>query len=296
MCSLLQLSVVTFILLAQVINFSFNPSNSPELATWRWQLQFILGGLFGAGLVVTALVVPESGVWLKRRARKKRAAALLAQQQREAGTTRLSRSDQEPVVHVTTEQPASFAFPTPTYRKGWSGLMHWSNLEWLTLAVLLSAGNQLTGINAVIFYAPSIFISAGYAQLALVLTIAVVGSWNLVAVLLTMPLIHRFPRRTLMLVASAVMTTGFAVLAFATYFTPESRAIPSIVGILLVVLGFELGPGPLFFVMARSDTADNTDKRLKEGPKTDPHSCVMDELSASLLSVRPSLLPFCMPV
>lgn len=248
-----------------MINFGFNPSNSPDLASWRWQLQFILGGLFGAALVVTALMVPESLVWLKRRAKKQKAAALRAQQQqREAAATRLNQASEPETVHITTEQPASFAFPTPTYRKGWSGLMHWSNLEWLTLAVLLSAGNQLTGINAVIFYAPSIFISAGFEKLALVLTIAVVGTWNLLSVLLTMPLIHRFPRRTLMLVASAVMTAGFAVLAFATYFTPASRAVPSIVGILLVVLGFELGPGPLFFVMARS--AEEMNRGRTEDP------------------------------
>jgi hypothetical protein len=134
--------------------------------------------------------------------------------------------------------------------KGWRGLCRSINLRWVLLALILAAGNQLTGINAVIYYAPRIFVDAGFESRALVLTIAVVGVWNLVSVLISMPLIRHFPRRTLMLVATGIMTLGVALMAVSSAFFAAHRAIPSILAILLFVFGFELGPGPLFFVLA----------------------------------------------
>lgn len=53
-----------------------------------------------------------------------------------------------------------------------------------------------------------------------------------------------------MLVAAVIMTVGMLLMSATSLWFASSRAVPSIVAILLVVFGFELGPGPLFFVLA----------------------------------------------
>jgi hypothetical protein len=77
-----------------------------------------------------------------------------------------------------------------------------------------------------------------------------VGSWNLLSVCISMPLIRSFPRRSLMLTGSALMSFGLLLMAANSFFFPAQRSIPSIVGILIFIFGFEIGPGPLFFILA----------------------------------------------
>jgi hypothetical protein len=172
MCScVVEISLVSAILLAQVVNYVFNPSNRATIPTWSWHVQFVLGGIFGAGLVVMGLVVPESRVWLTYRMQKRQRERAKLEQKRTLWSRRMSRgADQTqvstPSIKTSTHQPI--------VRKGWSGLLHLTNIRWLSLALLLAAANQLTGINAIIFYAPRIFEDAGFASMALVLTIAVV--------------------------------------------------------------------------------------------------------------------------
>jgi len=235
-----QISVVFSILLAEVINFAFNPSNNPTLAPWKWQVQFILGATFGTALVALAIMVPESGVWKKYREKKK-----------EKRRRQLSRRRSTSVAGETAtplEQQRLTSEPPPN--RGWRGLFHVSNLRWLSLAWILAISNQLTGINAVIFYAPKIFTEAGFESQALVLTVAVVGTWNLIAVLFSLPLIRKYSRRHMMLGALLIMASGMALISIVHASIPSRRAIPSIVAILLFILGFEVGPGPLFFILA----------------------------------------------
>jgi hypothetical protein len=174
-----QLSLVTAILLAEIVNYAFNPSNSPTLSMWVCQLQFSLGGIFGAGLLITALAVPESKVW--HHAQKARSLAKL-QAERAHSARRMSRLE----LNEAEQQSALRSFPpvAAVPLKGWTGLLHSSNRRWLLLSAILAAGNQLTGINAIMYYAPVIFKDAGFERIALVLTIAVVSQtesklcWN----------------------------------------------------------------------------------------------------------------------
>lgn len=57
-------------------------------------------------------------------------------------------------------------------------------------------------------------------------------------------------RRSMMLIAQSIMTVGLLLITLAFAFFSESRAVPSIISILLFLLGFEIGPGPLFFILA----------------------------------------------
>ena len=280
--------MVTAILLAQVVNYAFNPRNLLYLPTPFWHIQFALGGIFGVGIVVVGCYVPESKVWLAKREKERQQKLKKLAETRKEWVSEM----EEKARAGKTENPVAVDFAAPLPRQiqhaslrsrsrvlthsGWSGLIHFSNCRWLGLAFLLAAGNQLTGINAIMYYAPRIFEDAGFQSLALVLTIAVVsttaeriespqylraaqirmrlffqvGTWNVLATLLSIPLLKHLGRRTMLLIAHSIMAAGLALITFAYAFIPHNRAIPSIFAIILFILGFEVGPGPLFFVIA----------------------------------------------
>jgi len=151
------------------------------------------------------------------------------------------------------------------------------------IGIILAASQQLTGINAVIFYSPDMFKSAGFCNTA-VLTILVVGTWNLLSVFVSFVLVDKLGRRVLMLAALVMMALGLGLLGTAYAAFAESddcspvnatvaaameyglgangaigeddkksgsaKGVIAIAALMLFLLGFETGPGPLFFLMA----------------------------------------------
>lgn len=163
---------MSFILIAQIVNFAFNPSNRVEMANWVWHVQFVLGGVLGAALIVCGLAVPESRVWQELRRKRLQKQQLKKQKQVDAVSKPLHAT---PVTFEHALPAPSPSLTSAQVRKGWSGLFHPSNCRWVSLALLLAAQNQLTGVNAIMYYAPRIFEDAGFERLALVLTITVVS-------------------------------------------------------------------------------------------------------------------------
>ncbi|SMB99326.1 sugar transporter [Hymenobacter roseosalivarius DSM 11622] len=84
------------------------------------------------------------------------------------------------------------------------------------LAVAFAFFNQVSGINAIIYYAPRIFEMTGLGQGAALLSSAGIGLVNFCFTLLGVNLIDRFGRRTLMLVGSVglILTLGLVARAF----------------------------------------------------------------------------------
>jgi MFS family permease len=84
----------------------------------------------------------------------------------------------------------------------------------IVFAVLLAMFNQLAGINALIYYAPRIFESAGIAKNSAFLQAVSIGATNLIFTLIAMRLIDRFGRKTLLIVGSVGMIVFLALAAF----------------------------------------------------------------------------------
>ena len=133
-------------------------------------------------------------------------------------------------------------------------------LEWrkpLSVAALLAVLQQLTGINAIIYYADTIFAAAGFnnptsQSLA---TLWAVGAVNVVATLVAVLWVDRFGRKPLLLIGSAGMCVGLLVVAGAFFelqkvtssehaaHGPASAGILALVGLVIFIASFAFSLG-----------------------------------------------------
>ncbi|MEL6396956.1 MAG: sugar porter family MFS transporter [Planctomycetota bacterium] len=88
----------------------------------------------------------------------------------------------------------------------------------IMLAVAIAAFNQLSGINAILYYAPTIFDSAGFGERAGLLNSVGLGLMNLIFTMVGLALIDHIGRKRLMLVGSIGYIISLGVAA-ATFFT-----------------------------------------------------------------------------
>lgn len=82
----------------------------------------------------------------------------------------------------------------------------------------------------------------------LVLTFAVVGTWNLLSVFISFGLVDRLGRRPLMLGALFFMFLGSGLMSLTYVAFADHKAVPAIFAMILFIGAFECGPGPLFFL------------------------------------------------
>lgn len=125
---------------------------------------------------------------------------------------------------------ASFALPeSPVWLAGRGGMATPAAVRWAQffrpplrrpagLAFTIALFNQLSGINAVVYFAPRIFEEAGLGMSAALLASLGIGVVNLVATGIAVLLIDRLGRRTLMLIGSVgyCLSLGGIAAAFAT--------------------------------------------------------------------------------
>lgn len=184
---LVQFNVVLGILVAYLSNYIIEQI-LPTATAWRWMLgvEAVPAALFLALL----FTIPESPRWLFLSGRVEDARLNL---------TRLSVSSIEA---EEAEQEILQAIAEDAQRSGKVPFFVSRNRRMILLAVAIAAFNQLSGINAIMYYAPDIFRMAGASgDVALIQAVAV-GGMNLVATMVALTLIDRFGRRKLMLVGS----------------------------------------------------------------------------------------------
>jgi MFS transporter, SP family, xylose:H+ symportor len=89
----------------------------------------------------------------------------------------------------------------------------------ILLAIAIAAFNQLSGVNALWYYAPAIFKMAGASAQAAMLQPVILGVINLIFTMLALMIIDHFGRRKLMLVGSIgyILSLGSVAWAFYTY-------------------------------------------------------------------------------
>jgi len=117
------------------------------------------------------------------------------------------------------------------------------------IGFLLAVTQQLTGINALMYYAGDIFTSAGIKN-SIIPTIGL-GLWNFITTLVSTFLVDRLGRRPLLILGTSIMVASTILVALSSQFLHGTIVGIALVVLLLVfVLGFETGEGPLFWVVA----------------------------------------------
>jgi sugar porter (SP) family MFS transporter len=196
-----QFNIVFGILMAFLSNALLADTGAES---WRWMLG--VAAVPSLLYAVACLFIPESPRWLlTQRNDRARGVAVLRLIDPEATTAQLDARADEIVAHARTtigsERFFTAALRTP-----------------ILLAFLVAFFNQLSGINAILYFAPRIFALTGLGDRAALLTSVGIGVTNLVFTFVGLQLIDWLGRRTLLYVGSAgyIASLGLASWAFAT--------------------------------------------------------------------------------
>lgn len=190
-----QLNIVIGILLAFLSNYLFVDFGENA---WRWML-----GVQAAPALVYILLlqqIPESPRWLMLKGRNEEAKTIF----QKLGETAVS--DEISDVHHSIEKSKGESVFSKKYRKP------------VIFAVLLAMFNQLSGINAILYFAPRIFEMAGVPAGAVAFQQAIyVGVANVVFTLIAMSVIDKFGRKTLLIIGSMGMVIFLGLTAYVFY-------------------------------------------------------------------------------
>jgi MFS transporter, SP family, arabinose:H+ symporter len=210
-----------------------------DLAEWRWMLGM---GVLPAVLYLFALLfVPESPRWHAMHGRLGAARRILSREHGEALAE-----------HELAQVCASLAHETRTSDASLRDLWAPELRGVLFIGLVVGVLQQITGINAVLGYAPMIFARAGsqvgieapFVQTALIMLV------NVVFTLIALLLIDRVGRRPLLIFG----TVGIAACLFLTAwgFQSSDAGVESVwvlVGLLGFVASFALSLGPVMWVL-----------------------------------------------
>jgi sugar porter (SP) family MFS transporter len=116
----------------------------------------------------------------------------------------------------------------------------------ILLAVAIAAFNQLSGINAVLYYTPSIFKMAGAGVESALLQSVVVGFTMLVFTMLAMVIIDHYGRRKLMIVGSIGYIVGLTGAAYAFYAKVQGPLL--LLSLLMFIAAHGFGQGAVIWV------------------------------------------------
>jgi MFS family permease len=114
------------------------------------------------------------------------------------------------------------------------------------LAITVGLFNQLSGINAILYYANYIFASAGFSSSSAALQSVGIGLVNLLATFLGMSLIDKLGRKTLLLIGALGMTVALSGVAF-VFYTHAHQALLVWLLVMFIVF-FAISQGSVIWV------------------------------------------------
>jgi len=194
---LTQFNIVFGILLAFFSNYAVSQMNFEENA-WRWM--FGIEAVPAAAFFFLLFITPESPRWLITKGRIEKARSILNRLGTDSGDT-----DQEIVII----QKALEAEQAGGRERFFSRRLRFP----IMLAICIAAFNQLSGINAILYYAPTIFEMTGASeQLAMFLPV-IIGLTNLVFTMAALAVVDKFGRRSLLFIGSLGYIASMAIVA-----------------------------------------------------------------------------------
>ncbi|GAB4111266.1 MAG: sugar porter family MFS transporter [Acidobacteriota bacterium] len=241
-----QFNIVLGILLAFFSNFLIARLHIGP-TEWRWM--FGVEAVPAAAFLVLLLWTPYSPRWLVMRNRIEEARQVLSRLGTDSGS----------VDGEIREIQASIDLEHHSLREP---LFQRKYLKPVLLAVAIAAFNQLSGINALMYYAPHIFRLAGEGTESALLQTVAVGGTNLVFTMAALLVIDHFGRRKLMLAGSIgyILSLSATAVAFYAGAQPasgaaaagggfsESMGLVVLIGLLVFIASHAFGQGAVIWV------------------------------------------------
>ncbi len=226
-----QLAVTIGIVVAYLVSLAFEPSGE-----WRWMLG--LGAVPALVLGFGMLRMPQSPRWLVMVGDEYAARATLM---------RIRVNDPDTIdneigeIHVSLEEKAG----------RWRDLLNPLVKAALFVGVGLAVLQQITGINTVIYYAPTIiqFTGVDNSSSAILASIGV-GIVNVGMTVVALRLLDKAGRRTLLMIGVSGMVIALAVLGLV--FTGGQNTLASVVAVvslMVFVASFAISLGPIFWLI-----------------------------------------------
>jgi sugar porter (SP) family MFS transporter len=189
-----QVNIVSGILIAYLSNYLLHGIGGDN--DWRWMLGIV--AIPSLIFSVLMFIVPETPRWL-----------VLYKKDDEAAKKVLAITNQDIATVINDIKNSVTSLKEKLFNKKY--------YKPLLLAFLLAFFNQLSGINAIIYFAPKVFEMAGIGRDAALLSSVGIGMVNLLFTMIGWYLIDRFGRRTLMYIGSIGYIISLALIAYSFY-------------------------------------------------------------------------------
>lgn len=235
---LVQFNIVLGILVAYLSNYIVAQIvHDPQIA-WRWMLGVMV--VPSVLFLVFLVAVPETPRWLMAKGHEEKAIAI---SRRLCNT--VEESDEQ--IQEIRDQLASAGSQATL-----SQFFTRRYFKVIALAFFIAMFNQLSGINAILYYAPEVMKQAGADDNAALLMSVGVGLMNLIATMAALTVIDRIGRRSLMIVGSIgyLVSMGFltaVMFMFQGHFNSTSSTLV-LIGLLVFIAAHAFGQGSVIWV------------------------------------------------
>ena len=237
-----QLAITVGIFLAYLVDGWLSESDS-------WRMMLGASAVPGLLLFVVALVAPESPRWLMKMHRRPEAAAELHKIR--PGVDFEARLD---AIEAALREDAGGASWGEVFQREWR--------RPLMIGIGLAVFQQVTGINAIIYYADQIFAAAGFVTQSSQTTVTTwaIGGVNVLATLIAIAFIDRLGRRELLLAGLLGMGISLGVVGAAFQFilrgpevaasvAPSSAGLVTLVALVGFIICFAFSMGPVVWTV-----------------------------------------------
>lgn len=205
---------------------------------WRWM--FAIGIIPAAALGIGIFFLPETARWLIEKGRNDDALTVLNKLREDADTASIELND---IIAIRDTEK------TVRRRSNLRDLTQ----RWVRPALIAGIGvsvlGQASGVNTVIYYAPSIFNDTGLGRSAAILATAGIGLVNVLMTIVGMWLIERAGRKRLLIIGFAVMALCLIVLGAALGFGGGNTGIIAIICLAVYIAAFAVSVGVVVFVL-----------------------------------------------